>query len=124
MHQDAHEFLNYLLNQIVEEIEEEKKKAQTGINGDDCEYFLRRIRIPLHASTVSNSVATLGSKSPPTVITAASSNSGTHPQDATLVHKLFEGVLTSETRCLTCETVCYLRSTHLLKSHQAPGFFP
>ncbi|KAF8204051.1 hypothetical protein BJ912DRAFT_941747 [Pholiota molesta] len=88
MHQDAHEFLNYLLNQIVEEIQEERKQAQNGINGDD----------------LSNSVATLGS-APPTVITANSSNSGTHPQDATLVHKLFEGVLTSETRCLTCETV-------------------
>ncbi|KAF8963902.1 hypothetical protein BDZ97DRAFT_1661022 [Flammula alnicola] len=89
MHQDAHEFLNYLLNQIVEEIKEERKHAQNGINGDD----------------LSNSIATLGSKIPPTVITASSSNSGTHPQDATLVHKLFEGVLTSETRCLTCETV-------------------
>ena len=27
MHQDAHEFLNYLLNRIVEEIEEERKGA-------------------------------------------------------------------------------------------------
>ena len=35
MHQDAHEFLNYLLNKIVEEIEEDKKKAQN-VNGDDC----------------------------------------------------------------------------------------
>ena len=28
MHQDAHEFLNYLLNRIVEETEEERKRAQ------------------------------------------------------------------------------------------------
>lgn len=35
MHQDAHEFLNYLLNKIVEEIEEDKKQAQN-VNGDDC----------------------------------------------------------------------------------------
>ncbi|KAK0208994.1 hypothetical protein DFS33DRAFT_492434 [Desarmillaria ectypa] len=89
MHQDAHEFLNYLLNKIVEEIEEEKK-LQNDAMGED----------------LSNSVATLSSKSPPTIVTATtSSNSGTSPQDATLVHKLFEGVLTSETRCLTCETV-------------------
>ena len=27
MHQDAHEFLNYLLNRIVEEIEEGRKSA-------------------------------------------------------------------------------------------------
>jgi ubiquitin carboxyl-terminal hydrolase 9/13 len=34
MHQDAHEFLNYLLNKIVEEIEEEKKLVQVPL--DDC----------------------------------------------------------------------------------------
>ncbi|KAF8808036.1 cysteine proteinase [Phlegmacium glaucopus] len=88
MHQDAHEFLNFLLNRIVEEIEEDKKQAQNGVGGED----------------LSGSVATLASKTTPTV-TTASSNSGTRRQDATLVHKLFEGVLTSETRCLTCETV-------------------
>lgn len=59
--------------------------------------------------SVSNSITTLSSQAPPTIVTqATSSNSGTPPQDATLVHKLFEGVLTSETRCLTCETVCNL----------------
>jgi len=41
MHQDAHEFLNYLLNKIVEEVEEEKKLQQNGMpSGDDCEYSL------------------------------------------------------------------------------------
>ncbi|KXN90105.1 putative ubiquitin carboxyl-terminal hydrolase creB [Leucoagaricus sp. SymC.cos] len=90
MHQDAHEFLNHLLNMIVEEIEEEKKSAQNNVQGED----------------LSGSLATLASKMPPTIVTATTtSNSGTSPQDATLVHKLFEGVLTSETRCLTCETV-------------------
>lgn len=39
MHQDAHEFLNYLLNKIVEEIEEEKKVQMAATSsGDDCEY--------------------------------------------------------------------------------------
>ncbi|KAH8914048.1 cysteine proteinase, partial [Atractiella rhizophila] len=47
MHQDAHEFLNYLLNTVAEEVEKHE----------------------------------------------------------TWVHSLFEGVLTNETRCLTCETV-------------------
>ncbi|KAF6754344.1 ubiquitin C-terminal hydrolase [Ephemerocybe angulata] len=88
MHQDAHEFLNYLLNQIVEEMDEERKQAQNASHGEE----------------LTASVATLASKVP-TVVTAASSNSGTPSQDATLVHKLFEGILTSETRCLTCETV-------------------
>lgn len=33
MHQDAHEFLNYLLNQIVEEIDEDRKRANGHGNG-------------------------------------------------------------------------------------------
>ncbi|TFK26673.1 cysteine proteinase [Coprinopsis marcescibilis] len=86
MHQDAHEFLNFLLNRIVEEMEEERKQIQNAAQGED----------------LSGSVATLGSKVPPTV---GSSTSGANARDATLVHKLFEGILTSETRCLTCETV-------------------
>ncbi|KDQ62992.1 hypothetical protein JAAARDRAFT_120115, partial [Jaapia argillacea MUCL 33604] len=57
MHQDAHEFLNFLLNKIVEEMEDDRRNAVG--NGND----------------------------------------------ATIVHRLFEGILTSETRCLTCETV-------------------
>ena len=42
MHQDAHEFLNYLLNQIVEEIDEDRKKeagnGSTSPSGDDRKY--------------------------------------------------------------------------------------
>lgn len=34
MHQDAHEFLNYLLNRIVEEIQEEKKHQL--VSTEDC----------------------------------------------------------------------------------------
>jgi len=86
-HQDAHEFLNFLLNRIVEEIIEDRKQQQATSSGED----------------LSTSVGTLLS---PTIVTGTtSSNSGTSSQDATLVHKLFEGILTNETRCLTCETV-------------------
>ncbi|KAG2099812.1 uncharacterized protein F5147DRAFT_582392, partial [Suillus discolor] len=66
MHQDAHEFLNYLLNKIVEEIEEEKKLQQVPL--DDC-------------------------------------ISGNPSTGSTFIHQIFEGTLTSETRCLTCENV-------------------
>ncbi|KAG5643496.1 hypothetical protein DXG03_000737 [Asterophora parasitica] len=85
-HQDAHEFLNYLLNRIVEEVEEERareRRATPQPDGGELD--------------LSSSMTTLQSKAP----TFASSAG---PQ-STLVHKLFEGVLTSETRCLTCETV-------------------
>ena len=42
MHQDAHEFLNYLLNRIVEEIEEERKQRLA--SGDDR---VSKLLIPL-----------------------------------------------------------------------------
>jgi len=56
--------------------------------------------------------------------TAISSNSGTHLRDATLVHKLFEGVLTSETRCLTCETVSFHDVPLFPGTKVSVGFFP
>ncbi|KAJ7292963.1 hypothetical protein C8J57DRAFT_11444 [Mycena rebaudengoi] len=90
MHQDAHEFLNYLLNKIVEEIEEERR-AETE-NGTAT---------PPSVDDMSLSITVPGSIHP----TTAAANAGASPQNATLVHKLFEGVLTSETRCLTCENV-------------------
>ncbi|KIJ66453.1 hypothetical protein HYDPIDRAFT_26803 [Hydnomerulius pinastri MD-312] len=87
MHQDAHEFLNYLLNRIVEEIDEEKKHRLA--SGDD-----------LPRSVNSSSTA-----SHPPGITASSSSSGNPSPGATFIHQIFEGILTSETRCLTCENV-------------------
>ncbi|KAI3621810.1 hypothetical protein WG66_015992 [Moniliophthora roreri] len=96
MHQDAHEFFNYLLNKVVEEIEEDRKH----IHGD-----------PPSLDDLSTSIATLASKAAPTVVTTASTNSGNAPKVLTLVHKLFEGTLTSETRCLTCETRNRLSTT-------------
>ena len=101
MHQDAHEFLNYLLNKIVEEVEQQAR-VQPGADDRAWLSFSYACRQDSRICQVSNSVATLA----PTVLTnTASTNSGTPPEDATLVHRLFEGVLTSETRCLTCETV-------------------
>ncbi|THH28674.1 hypothetical protein EUX98_g5520 [Antrodiella citrinella] len=81
-HQDAHEFLNVLLNTIVEEMETDRRNGA----GED----------------LSQSIATLSSNAP---TTNGSTNESHRPLVGTLVHRLFEGVLTSETRCLTCETV-------------------
>lgn len=101
-HQDAHEFLNYLLNKVAEELEEEKiTRAQDVHLGEDrtSPCLIDGCRLGLNSvCSVASSVTTLQSKS-------QNSSSGTAPEDATLVQKLFEGVLTSETRCLTCETV-------------------
>ena len=86
MHQDAHEFLNLLLNEVVANVETNSKKleAEKGLNGSiDMNGFEKA----LAAATLRN---TTGSRSP--------SNTG-------WVHELFEGTLTSETKCLTCENV-------------------
>lgn len=61
MHQDAHEFFNFLLNEVVDNIEQHELKLQ-------------------------------------------SQNSSNVP-NTRWVHELFEGLLTSETKCLTCENV-------------------
>ncbi|KAF8531505.1 hypothetical protein JB92DRAFT_2691746 [Gautieria morchelliformis] len=76
MHQDAHEFLGFLLNKIVEDLETEIKK-NADLSGDDSACMYSYSHYPLIQP----------------------------PQYRTFVHSLFEGTLTSETRCLTCETV-------------------
>lgn len=76
MQQDAHEFLNYLLNTIADLLQEERKQEKT--NG-----------------RLAN--GTLDSQN---------NNSNATPAP-TWVHEIFQGTLTNETRCLTCETVRY-----------------
>nr|XP_033803805.1 ubiquitin carboxyl-terminal hydrolase 12 isoform X2 [Geotrypetes seraphini] len=72
MQQDAHEFLNYLLNTIADILQEERKQEKQ--NG----------RIP--NGNIDNE------------------NNNSTP-DPTWVHEIFQGTLTNETRCLTCETI-------------------
>lgn len=37
--------------------------------------------------------------------TSSITSSSSHNQDPTWVHEIFQGILTSETRCLNCEEV-------------------
>ena len=70
MHQDAHEFLNLVLNEVVSNVEAEEAKANNN--------------------------------------KALPNGGGDHlasSKKSRWVHELFEGTLTSETRCLTCEKV-------------------
>lgn len=73
MQQDAHEFLNFLINHINEIILAERNQGK------------------LKSSTAGVTITENGSHS-------ASS-------EPTWVHEIFQGVLTSETRCLNCETI-------------------
>lgn len=82
MHQDAHEFLNLLLNEVIDTVEADVKtrgaapKALEHSNGS-----------PVSPRGSVASVAT--AKAVP---------------NGRWVHDLFQGTLTSETRCLSCET--------------------
>jgi ubiquitin carboxyl-terminal hydrolase 9/13 len=78
MHQDAHEFLNLLLNEVVENVEHYSKGRTTDV-GDSTQ-----------------------NGSAPDLVVPDRSLNGTH-NNSGWVHELFEGTLTSETRCLTCE---------------------
>ncbi|KAH9854508.1 hypothetical protein C2E23DRAFT_76302 [Lenzites betulinus] len=89
MHQDAHEFLNFLLNRIMEEMEDDRRRLGSAPNG-----------VAPSGDDLSNSIATLSTVPAPSTSTAVGTS-----YHSTIVHRLFEGVLTSETRCLTCETV-------------------
>lgn len=66
MQQDAHEFLNFLINHINEIILAERPQNNKGRAGE---------------------------------------GDSPSPQEPTWVHEIFQGILTSETRCLNCETV-------------------
>jgi len=83
MHQDAHEFLNLLLNEVVLNVEVHSKKIEeenlNGMNGSAYKTGFEQA---------------LASAMPK----ATNSKPG-------WVHELFEGTLTSETKCLTCENV-------------------
>lgn len=70
MHQDAHEFLNYVLNEIAETLLKEKKRQSPNFGGENDKYISPADRPP-----------------------------------PTFVHEIFEGVLSNETKCMTCESV-------------------
>ncbi|KAI0640333.1 hypothetical protein C8Q77DRAFT_1086021 [Trametes polyzona] len=89
MHQDAHEFLNFLLNKIMEEMEDDRRRLGSAANG-----------VGPSGEDLSNSIGTLSTNPPASTSTAVGTS-----YHSTIVHRLFEGILTSETRCLTCETV-------------------
>ena len=80
MHQDAHEFLNLLLNEVVANVETEAAKQPPA----------GKPIAPTESADSFDLTSSSGSKTPNTT---------------RWVHELFEGTLTSETECLTCEKV-------------------
>ncbi|KAF3572323.1 hypothetical protein F2Q69_00062865 [Brassica cretica] len=86
MHQDAHEFLNYLLNELDDILEKEAKTDNETSSSPE---------------KISNGLKVLQAN-------------GVHKEPTvTWVHKIFQGILTNETRCLRCETVTARDETFL-----------
>ncbi|KAN0063009.1 hypothetical protein ACQY0O_004171 [Thecaphora frezii] len=80
MHQDAHEMLNFVLNKVGEDLIDADRARRAG----------NKKQHPQHSQQ-------------PQQLRASVREVG--PDGSTCVHRLFAGVLTNETRCLTCETV-------------------
>ncbi|XP_023763266.1 ubiquitin carboxyl-terminal hydrolase 3 [Lactuca sativa] len=89
MHQDAHEFLNYLLNELVDILEKESRAAKS--DPESCS----------------------SSEQIPNGIKTSHINGHVREPLITWVHKNFQGILTNETRCLRCETVTARDETFL-----------
>lgn len=87
MHQDAHEFLNLLLNSVV----------------DNVESFSSKHPAPIAAHANGSAPEEKGLVKSMFSAIAGAANMPANGLDTHWVHDLFEGLLTSETRCLTCE---------------------
>ncbi|SOV08374.1 related to deubiquitinating enzyme ubh1 [Ustilago sp. UG-2017a] len=88
MHQDAHEMLNFVLNKVGEDL----------IQADNAKGRVKMQSRNPYLNLGSGSHKTVDGHSKHSVMQVG-------PNGNTCVHRLFEGVLTNETRCLTCETV-------------------
>ncbi|KYK56017.1 ubiquitin hydrolase CreB [Drechmeria coniospora] len=83
MHQDAHEFYGLILNDVITNVEANARRIQ-------------------ERDGVEKSSSVL-----------AGNSVGRTPSGTGWVHDIFEGVLTSETKCLTCETASQRDETFL-----------
>ncbi|XDG07039.1 hypothetical protein ABKA04_006654 [Annulohypoxylon sp. FPYF3050] len=94
MHQDAHEFYGLVLNDIISNVENTAKRLlneQALLGKEGVEESLK---------------AALGA-------VAKTTSNGINSPGTGWVHDIFEGVLTSETKCLTCETASQRDETFL-----------
>jgi len=89
MHQDAHEFLNFLLNELVDILEKEARAAKSNSG--------KQAPLEKLQNGALNGMANGNHKEPM----------------VTWVHKIFQGTLTNETRCLRCETITARDETFL-----------
>ncbi|KAK4156903.1 hypothetical protein C8A00DRAFT_12210 [Chaetomidium leptoderma] len=92
MHQDAHEFYGIVLNDVIANVEANGKRMQE-----------------MAESRSKNGTSQLTD----TALSKTNSSLRTREPGTGWVHDIFEGVLTSETRCLTCERASQRDETFL-----------
>lgn len=94
LHQDAHEFFNLLLNTMLDSIDDfEKKRLQAQEDAKKTEDEQE------NPETETEPIQDTGTVSFPSLLPVAP------PSPTKWLRDMFEGTLTSETRCLTCENV-------------------
>jgi ubiquitin carboxyl-terminal hydrolase 9/13 len=96
MHQDAHEFYGLVLNSVISNVEANAQR--------------RRELSPPHND---EALAQAMSAAVTSAVSAMGLSGGTRSPGTGWVHEIFEGVLTSETKCLTCETASQRDETFL-----------
>lgn len=94
MHQDAHEFYGLVLNDVIANVEARSRKAHEHEAAQAPNGLVQSVENALSSGVTNNAN---GHGSPGTG----------------WVHDIFEGVLTSETKCLTCETASQRDETFL-----------
>nr|UWK20415.1 ubiquitin thiolesterase [Trichoderma aurantioeffusum] len=94
MHQDAHEFYGLVLNDVIANVEANARKIQEQLEIKGQNDLVQSVQNALGSALMNNAT---GYRTPGTG----------------WVHDIFEGVLTSETKCLTCETASQRDETFL-----------
>lgn len=113
MQQDAHEFLNFLINHINEIIvaeQNQQQQQQTGNSGKTSKDSCNSSNAS-NGGGGTNDSAYIGSSCTGSLSSNGSLshlkplNHSSSSNKHTWVNDIFQGILTSETRCLNCETV-------------------
>jgi len=96
LHQDAHEFYGLVLNAVISNVELNAQKIKE-----------------LEPAKTKDGLAQGMQAAVTSAAHAMGLGSGAHSPGTGWVHDIFEGVLTSETKCLTCETASQRDETFL-----------
>ncbi|KAF5675004.1 ubiquitin thiolesterase [Fusarium heterosporum] len=94
MHQDAHEFYGLVLNDVINSVENTARQMQLQAPANGLDGLATSVGHALGSAMVNHAA-------------------GTSSPSTGWVHDIFEGVLTSETKCLTCETASQRDETFL-----------